>query len=85
MMDSLLNTGHELVMDNWYSSLALMKELHERTCAYGTLRTNRKHVSKDKAQKSRAVTEKRRNTILWLHTSSPRMLGRQKLINILLK
>lgn len=48
MMDGLLNLGHELIMDNWYSSPILMKELYENgTYAYGTLRSNRKHVPKD--------------------------------------
>ncbi|XP_067934961.1 piggyBac transposable element-derived protein 4-like [Watersipora subatra] len=48
MMDGFLNNGHELVMDNWYTSPQLLKELYERgTYAYGTLRSNRKHVPKD--------------------------------------
>lgn len=48
MMDGLLNTGHELIMDNWYTSPRLMKELYEKgTYAYGTLRTNRKYVPKE--------------------------------------
>lgn len=48
LMDGLLDSGYELIMDNWYNSPALMKELYERkTYAYGTLRSNRKHVPKD--------------------------------------
>ncbi|XP_067930888.1 piggyBac transposable element-derived protein 4-like [Watersipora subatra] len=48
MMDGFLNNGHELFMDNWYTSPQLLKELYERgTYAYGTLRSNRKHVPKD--------------------------------------
>lgn len=48
MMDGFLDCGHELIMDNWYSSPTLMKELYERgTFAYGTLRSNRKQVPKD--------------------------------------
>lgn len=45
LMDGLLDSGYELVMDNWYSSPTLMKELYEKgTYAYGTLRSNRKQV-----------------------------------------
>ena len=48
MMDGFLDQGHELIMDNWYSSPVLMKDLHERkTYAYGTLRSRRKHVPKE--------------------------------------
>ncbi|XP_067945098.1 piggyBac transposable element-derived protein 4-like [Watersipora subatra] len=48
MMDGFLNNGHELVMENWYTSPQLLKELYEReTYAYGTLRSNKKHVPKD--------------------------------------
>ena len=48
MLDGFLDQGHELIMDNWYSSPVLMKDLHERkTYAHGTLHSRRKHVPKE--------------------------------------
>ncbi|XP_067947277.1 piggyBac transposable element-derived protein 4-like [Watersipora subatra] len=52
MMQGMLNLGYHLIMDNSYSSPALMKELYEKgTYAYGTLRSTRKNVPKDIKEK----------------------------------
>ena len=48
MIVGLFDSGYELVMNNWYSSPELMKDLYEKgTYAYGTLRSNRIHVPKN--------------------------------------
>lgn len=44
----LLYKGHTLVTDNWYTSIDLAKKLLDaETYLVGTVRKNRKHLSKD--------------------------------------
>ena len=85
-MDGFLNQGHELIMDNWYSSPVLMKELHERkTYAYGTLRSNRKHVPKDIKLKEPGQPLKKGVSVRHVPTSTYCMLDGQKLYSLLFK
>lgn len=74
LMDGLLDSGYELIMDNWYSSPVLMKDLYERkTYAYGTLRSNRKHVPKELKNKEPNVPLKKGDC--QYYTCSPVLAG----------
>lgn len=48
LCSELLNKGHTLYTDNWYTSVDLAKKLlHNETHLVGTLRKNRKNIPKD--------------------------------------
>src|SRR6218665_340959 len=48
LMENLLDAGHSLYVDNFYTSVHLAKELlRQKTLLCGTLRSNRKHLPQD--------------------------------------